>query len=106
MANKLLLLHCVLVKAVFVMFVFFASLFYAFSTILVNKYAYKHLSTCTYNKLVKYPFLLFTVARYGHAAGLFFTPRACRTRRGIAEFAGLENDGVEQEEACILNTMK
>ena len=25
---------------------------------------------------------------------------------GIAEFAGLENDGVEQEETYILHTMK
>ena len=29
-----------------------------------------------------------------------------KCREGIAEFAGLENDGVEQEDTYILHTMK
>jgi len=32
--------------------------------------------------------------------------RFMREMVGIAEFAGLENDGVEQEETYILHTMK
>jgi len=32
--------------------------------------------------------------------------KACRPSQGIAEFAGLENDGVEQEQTYILHTKK
>jgi len=40
-----------------------------------------------------------------HADGVFAHTRAIRLD-GIAEFVGLENDGVEQEETYILHTMK